>query len=82
MVTEVADASHSRNGHGAAIFGGSRLGMKGGQYLSVNGSHNQLWTTVAQAFLGADARDILDADEENTYTKNGANPISALWAPV
>jgi hypothetical protein len=81
MVTEVADASHSRNGHGAVIFGGTRLGMKGGQYLSVNGIHNQLWTTVAQAYLGADARDILDADPENTYVTNGANPISALWAP-
>lgn len=79
MVTEVADASHSRSGHGAVIFGGSRLGMVGGQYLNVNGIHNQLWTTVAQAYLGTDARDILDADPENTYVKDGANPISALW---
>jgi hypothetical protein len=54
--------------------------MKGGQYLSVNGIHNQLWTTVAQAFLGPDARDILDADQENTYVTDGANPISALWS--
>lgn len=80
FVTEVADASHSRNGHGALIFGGSRLGMKGGQYLSVNGSHNQLWVSVAQAFLGSDANDILRGDSANTY--NNASPISALWAPV
>jgi len=80
MITEVADASHSRNGHAALIFGGSKLGMIGGQYKSVNGIHNQLWVTVAQAFLGSDWQDILS---DEVYVKNGANPISGLWqAPV
>ncbi len=55
MITEVAEASHTREGHGAIIFGGRKLGMQGGQYRSVSGIHNQLWVTVAQAFLGADA---------------------------
>jgi hypothetical protein len=81
MITEVAEATHSRSGHAALIFGGQKLGMIGGQYLSVNGIHNQLWTTVAQAYLGTEARDILEADPENTYVTNGANPISELWSP-
>ena len=32
MITEVAEASHTREGHGAIIFGGGKLGMQGGQY--------------------------------------------------
>jgi hypothetical protein len=77
MVTEVAEAAHTRNGHAAVIFGGSRLGMKGGQYKSVSGIHNQFWVTVAQAFLGSDAVDALAAE---AYVKTGANPIAGLWA--
>jgi hypothetical protein len=77
FVTEVAEANHSRNGHAAVIFGGNKLGMIGGQYKSVTGIHNQLWVTVAQAYLGAEAQAAL-ADE--VYVKTGANPISGLWA--
>jgi hypothetical protein len=77
MITEVAEASHTREGHAAILFGGRRLGMQGGQYRSVSGIHNQLWTTVAQAFLGADAAGKL-ADE--VYVKTGAGPIAGLWA--
>jgi len=76
MCTEVAEASHSRNGHGALIFGGKKLGMQGGQYKSVTGNHNQLWVTVAQAYLGANVVQALNAE---TYVKNGANPIPGLW---
>lgn len=76
MVTEVAEAAHTRSGHGALIFGGQRLGMQGGQYRSVNGIHNQLWVTVAQAYLGANAQQALSSE---VYVKNGANPISGLW---
>lgn len=76
MVTEVAEAAHTRNGHAALIFGGSNLGMQGGQYRSVTGMHNQFWATVAQAFLGANATQALASE---TYVKNGANPISGLW---
>jgi hypothetical protein len=76
MVTEVAEANHGRNGHGAIIFGGKALGMQGGQFRMVSGTHNQFWVTVAQAYLGANAVSEL-ADE--TYVKNGANPISGLW---
>jgi hypothetical protein len=77
MVTEVAEASHTREGHAAIIFGGRRLGMQGGQYRNVSGIHNQLWLTVAQAFLGADAPDKLASE---VYVKTGARPIPGLWA--
>ena len=77
MITEVAEASHTREGHAAIIFGGGKLGMQGGQYRSVSGIHNQLWVTVAQAFLGADAVSKLASE---VYVKTGANPIPGLWA--
>jgi hypothetical protein len=77
MITEVAEASHTREGHAAVIFGGRRWGLLGGQYRSVSGIHNQLWVTVAQAFLGADAPSKLAGE---VYVKTGANPIPGLWA--
>jgi hypothetical protein len=79
MITEVAEASHTREGHAAIIFGGRKLGMQGGQYRGVSGIHNQLWLTVAQAFLGADPASQL-ANE--AYVKTGANPIAGLWAAL
>ena len=51
--------------------------MQGGKYESVSGIHNQLWVTVAQAFLGSDAVSKLSAE---AYVKNGADPIAGLWA--
>jgi hypothetical protein len=77
MITEVAEASHTREGHAALIFGGKRLGMLGGQYQSVSGIHNQLWLTVAQAFLGADPESALAGE---VYVKSGASPIPGLWS--
>jgi hypothetical protein len=77
MITEVAEASHTREGHAAIVFGGGKLGMLGGQYRSVSGIHNQLWVTVAQAFLGADAVSKLASE---VYVKTGAIPIPGLWA--
>ncbi len=76
LITEVAEASHTREGHAAIVFGGGKLGMQGGQYRSLSGIHNQLWATVAQAFLGADAAGKL-ANE--AYVKTGASPIAGLW---
>ncbi len=78
MITEVAEAAHTREGHAAIVFGGNELGMRGGQYRSVAGIHNQLWVTVAQAFLGADAVSKLASE---VYVKHGANPIPGLWEP-
>ena len=76
MITEVAEASHTREGHAALVFGGGKLGMQGGQYQSVSGIHNQFWLTAAQAFLGADAANQLAGE---AYVKTGAHPIPGLW---
>ena len=76
MVTEVAEAAHTRSGHAALIFGGKNLGMQGGQYVSSNAMHNAFWVTVAQAYLGANPATALAAE---TYVKTGANPIANLW---
>ncbi len=76
MITEVAEASHTREGHAALVFGGGKLGLQGGQYRSVTGIHNQLWVTIAQAFLGADAVGKLAGE---VYVKTGATPIPGLW---
>jgi hypothetical protein len=79
MVTEVAEAAHTRSGHGAFIFGGKALGMQGGQYRSVTGAHNQLWSTVAQAFLGTSWRTTLQADTGLRAEQYGSNPLSGVW---
>jgi hypothetical protein len=76
MITEVAEAAHTREGHAAIVFGGGKLGMQGGQYQSVSGIHNQLWVTVAQAFLGEDALSRLSGE---VFVKSGANPVPGLW---
>ncbi|MDQ2645955.1 MAG: DUF1552 domain-containing protein [Myxococcota bacterium] len=76
MITEVAEASHTREGHAALVFGGKRLGMQGGQYQSVSGIHNRLWVTLAQAFLGAGAVELLSNE---AYVKRGADAIPGVW---
>jgi hypothetical protein len=78
MITEVADASHNHNGHPALIIGGTKLGMQGGRFQTVTGIHNQLWVTVAQAFLGADPASKIPTTN-NPYVRGGANPIAGLW---
>jgi hypothetical protein len=76
LITEVAEAAHTREGHAALVLGGNALGLQGGQYRSVSGIHNQLWVTVAQALLGADAVSKLASE---VYVKHGASPIPGLW---
>jgi hypothetical protein len=77
MVTEVAEAAHTRNGHAALLFGGRNLGIVGGQYINANNAmHNAFWVTVAQAFLGANPASRLASE---TYVKNGANVINGVW---
>jgi hypothetical protein len=79
MVTEVAEAAHTRSGHAAFLFGGQALGMQGGQFRAVTGTHNQLWATVAQAFLGTGWKTTLQADTGITSQQTNSNPISGLW---
>ena len=49
-VTETADYNDSRSNIPGMIFGGSKLGMRVGQYKTGNFSINSLWGTLAQAF--------------------------------
>jgi hypothetical protein len=80
MVTEVAEAGHTRSPMPGLIFGGKALGMIGGQFqdFSQNRSHNDLWLTCAQAFLGEDP---LSQLEDEVFVKNNVRPIEGCWAP-
>ena len=79
-VTDVAYATDSWTPKPALIFGGSALGMKGGQApMLTTRPHNDLWATIAQAYLGADALTVLAGEK---FYKTGVAPIPDLWAPV
>jgi hypothetical protein len=68
FVTEVATYNHDRSGMPAMIFGGSKLGMKVGQYLSGNYSINSYWGAIAQAF-GASIAAPLATQIANVWAK-------------
>lgn len=82
-VTEVAETSHTRQPLPAFIFGGKALGMIHGSYYDFEGnlrSHNDLWMTVAQAYLGADPVSKLAAEK---FEKKNVAPVAGTWkAPV
>jgi hypothetical protein len=51
-----------------------------GQYMNFENDprhHNDLWMTVAQAYLGADPLSKLTAEK---FDKAGVSPISGLWS--
>ena len=76
MVTEVGDASHNRNGHAALIFGGTKLGMQGGQF---NRQRARTISSGRRSRRPSSGRTpSLLASE--AYSKSGANPLSGLWA--
>jgi len=80
-ITEVAETTHSRSPMPALIAGGRALGMQGGQYVNFEDrprNHNDLWVTVAQAYLQSD--DPLEALADEVFHKNGVSPIDGLWA--
>jgi hypothetical protein len=65
----------------AFVFGGKALGMQHGNFLDFElqpRSHNDLWTTVAQAYLGADPLSQLAAEK---FDKTDVAPIAQLWSP-
>lgn len=85
-VTEVAECTHTWSPLPAFIFGGSALGMKGGQYLNGAWPMNSFWLTIAQAFFKSarplDSLPAMNADgTRNTFVRTGAAPIAGLWAP-
>jgi hypothetical protein len=84
-VTEVAETTHTWNPLPAYIFGGSALGMKGGQYLNGAWPMNSFWLTIAQAYFKTTTPiNSLPATVPNvganTFVRTGANPIPGLWA--
>ena len=53
--------------------------MQHGSYLNFEANvrcHNDLWATLAQAFLGSDPLDKLASD---TFFKTDVSPIEGLW---
>jgi hypothetical protein len=83
FITDTAEATHRRSPAPALIFGGKALGMHGGQYLnfpSVDRSHNDLWMTIAQAYLNSD--DPLQFFADDVFYKTDVAPIQGLWSPV
>jgi hypothetical protein len=86
-ITEVAESNHSKSSQPAIIFGGSALGMRGGQFQQFNQSrpHNDLWITIAQAYfkttspLGMIPATNADATA-NSFVRSNVAPIAGLWA--
>jgi hypothetical protein len=86
-VTEVAEPSHSKSQLPALIFGGSGLGMKGGQFQGVSRPHNDLWLTIAQAYFKSTnplaSLPAMNPDgTKNTFVRTNVAPIPGLWAPI
>jgi hypothetical protein len=78
-VTEVSETTHRRSPLAAFVFGGKALGMTHGSYYNFEGSprsHNDLWMTVAQAYLGADPVAALMAEK---FEKNNVKPVAGTW---
>ena len=82
-VTEVAETTHSRSPVPAMIFGGAALGMQHGQFLNFENQsrhHNDLWMTIAQAYLKTNDPVSMLSDE--VFSKQGVSPIDGLWQAV
>ena len=80
FVTEVSNAEHTRTNKPALIFGGSKLGMRGGQYLNLTARpYNDLWLTLAQAYFGTTTP--LDQLSVVRFNAACASVIPGLWAP-
>ncbi|HEX2875685.1 MAG TPA: DUF1552 domain-containing protein [Polyangiaceae bacterium] len=84
FVTDTASTSHARSPLPSLIFGGRKLGMQGGQYLNFEGAvrkHNDVWLSIAQAYLpNVDVMATL-ADEAFAKSASGfTGPIPGLWS--
>ena len=83
VVTNVAHGAHARSPLPALIFGGRALGVQGGQYQNFESSlrpHNDLWLSVAQAYLGSNPMSALAGE---TFAQNASGftgPIPGLWS--
>ncbi|HWA73835.1 MAG TPA: DUF1552 domain-containing protein [Polyangiaceae bacterium] len=80
-VTEVGNPSHNRNNKASLIFGGAKLGMKGGQFMNFTSNRPQadVFLTAAQAlFQRSDVLTALPTTEK--FNRTGAGVINGLWA--
>ncbi|HVR20621.1 MAG TPA: DUF1552 domain-containing protein [Polyangiaceae bacterium] len=80
-ITEMAHPASARTPLPALVFGGSALGMQGGQFQDVGSrSQNDMWMSVGQAYLGAS---VLESLANEVFLKTNVTPIPGLWvAPV
>jgi hypothetical protein len=70
----------------AFIFGGSALGMKGGQLVNGSWPMNSLWMSIAQAYYKntnpvANLPETNGDGTKNTFVRTAMSPIPGLWAP-
>jgi hypothetical protein len=78
-VTEVAACGHEYYPMPALLFGGQKMGIKGGQYQNLDKRpHNDFWLTVAQA-LGL-TTDALKAEKFMQDTKSVTGPFTQVFA--
>jgi hypothetical protein len=78
FITDIADVGLRSNHLPALIFGGRALGMRGGQYQPlVARPHNDLWMSIAQAYLKT--TNPLAAFSDEVFFREGVAPIDGLW---
>jgi hypothetical protein len=77
--TDTADTTHARSPLPAVVLGGKALGLVGGQYVSANRHNNELWLSIAQAFMPDE--DVVSALSQETFAQNTLQfaPIDGLW---
>lgn len=84
FVTDTAHSGHARSPLPSLIFGGRKLGMQGGQYLNFEGElrkHNDVWLSIAQAYLPN--ADVMTTLADEAFAKNASGftgPIPGLWS--
>jgi hypothetical protein len=78
FVTEIAEPNSSRQPKPSLIFGGSKLGMQGGQFLNFSTVRPQtdLFVTIAQAYLGTMTP--LENLNSEVFVKTGVSVINGL----
>jgi hypothetical protein len=81
FITDVAHATHARSPLPALLFGGRALGMRGGQFIDVaDRPHNDLWMTLAQAYL--QSVDPLPYFAEEVFVQDEVSPIAGIWSAM
>jgi hypothetical protein len=80
FLTEVAHPEHARTPKPGLIFGGAKLGMRGGQFLNFDPvrPQNDLWLTIAQAYFGTSTP--LERLAGESFETNDVGVIPGLWS--